>query len=463
MKYDYDLFTIGGGSGGVRASRFAAGFGARVAIAEERYLGGTCVNVGCIPKKLFSYAAHFHDDFEEAQSYGWQLNTPVFDWPGLIANKDREIARLNGVYKRLLEGSGVDILNARATVVDAHTVEVDSRRISAAHILVATGGWPVKPAIPGAELGFTSNEAFHLARLPQRIAVVGGGYIAVEFASIFNNFGVPTHLAFRADAPLRGFDEEVRSFATDAYKQRGVVLHPGASPAKVERAGDGSLTLTLSVPGKADVEIGGLSHVMAATGRAPNTAGLGLEGVGVAVDERSGAIKVDEFSRTTVPSIFAVGDVTNRINLTPVALMEGMAFARNVFGGDAGAKPDYSAVASAVFSTPTIASVGATEAAALAASSAGVDVYTSSFRPMKNTISGSEGKSMMKVIVDRATDAVVGMHMVGPDAAEIMQGFAVALKLGVTKKQLDSVVGIHPTAAEEFVTMRSVTRSVEKK
>ena len=354
-------------------------------------------------------------------------------------------------------------MEGRGRIVDAHTVAVGDKTFTAKHILVATGGRPHVPAFPGADLCLTSDTALDLADLPRSIAILGGGYIAVEFASIFNNFGVPTHLAFRADAPLRGFDEEVRSFATDAYKQRGVTLHPGASPAKVERAGDGSLTLTLSVPGKADVEIGGLSHVMAATGRAPNTKGLGLEGVGVAVDAKTGAIKVDEFSRTTVPSIFAVGDVTNRINLTPVALMEGMAFARNVFGGDAGAKPDYSAVASAVFSSPTIASVGATEAAALAASSAGVDVYTSSFRPMKNTISGSEGKSMMKVIVDRATDAVVGMHMVGPDAAEIMQGFAVALKLGVTKKQLDSVVGIHPTAAEEFVTMRSVTRSVEKK
>ena len=377
--------------------------------------------------------------------------------------KNAELARLNGVYLRLLDGAGVDYVEGRGRIVDAHTVAVGDKTFTAKHILVATGGRPHVPSFPGADLCLTSDTALDLAELPRSVAILGGGYIAVEFASIFNNFGVPTHLAFRADAPLRGFDEEVRSFATDAYKQRGVVLHPGASPAKVERAGDGSLTLTLSVPGKADVEIGGLSHVMAATGRAPNTAGLGLEGVGVAVDEKSGAIKVDEFSRTTVPSIFAVGDVTNRINLTPVALMEGMAFARNVFGGDAGAKPDYSAVASAVFSTPTIASVGATEAAALAASSAGVDVYTSSFRPMKNTISGSEGKSMMKVIVDRATDAVVGMHMVGPDAAEIMQGFAVALKLGVTKKQLDSVVGIHPTAAEEFVTMRSVTRSVEKK
>ena len=392
----------------------------------------------------------------------WSFGFPSPHPPPQSA-KNAELARLNGVYLRLLDGAGVDYVEGRGRIVDAHTVAVGDKTFTAKHILVATGGRPHVPSFPGADLCLTSDTALDLAELPRAVAILGAGYIAVEFASIFNNFGVPTHLAFRADAPLRGFDEEVRSFATDAYKQRGVVLHPGASPAKVERAGDGSLTLTLSVPGKADVEIGGLSHVMAATGRAPNTAGLGLEGVGVAVDERSGAIKVDEFSRTTVPSIFAVGDVTNRINLTPVALMEGMAFARNVFGGDAGAKPDYSAVASAVFSTPTIASVGATEAAALAASSAGVDVYTSSFRPMKNTISGSEGKSMMKVIVDRATDAVVGMHMVGPDAAEIMQGFAVALKLGVTKKQLDSVVGIHPTAAEEFVTMRSVTRSVEKK
>lgn len=376
--------------------------------------------------------------------------------------KNKELDRLTGVYRRLLDGAGVAYVEGRGEIVDAHTVRVGDKTYTARHILVATGGRPSVPAFPGADLCLTSDTALDLPELPTKIAILGGGYIAVEFASIFNSFGVPTHLAFRADAPLRGFDEEVRSFATDQYAERGVVLHNGVTPSSVTRAPDGTLTLTLAAPGKADVEVTGLSHVMAATGRHPNTRGLGLDKVGVATDEKSGAIVVDAFSRTNVPSIWAVGDVTNRVNLTPVALMEGMAFARHVFGGDGGAKPDYAAIASAVFSTPTIASVGETEAGALKASSGGIDVYTSSFRPMKNTISGATGKSFMKLIVDRATDRVAGMHMVGPDAAEIMQGFAAAIKLGVTKAQLDSVVGIHPTAAEEFVTMRTKTRSVDK-
>lgn len=366
------------------------------------------------------------------------------------------------MYRRLLDGAGVAYVEGRGEIVDPHTVRVGDATFSARHILVATGGRPSVPPFPGSDLCLTSDTALDLAELPRKIAILGGGYIAVEFASIFNSFGAETHLAYRADAPLRGFDDEVRSFATEQYAERGINLHPGVTPAKVERAADGTLTLTLAAPGKADVEVTGLTHVMAATGRHPNTAGLGLDKVGVATDPKTGAIVVDAFSRTSVPSIYAVGDVTNRVNLTPVALMEGMAFARNVFGGDANAKPDYQAIASAVFSTPTIASVGDTEAAALAASSAGVDVYTSSFRPMKNTISGATGKSFMKLIVDRATDRVAGMHMVGPDAAEIMQGFAAAVKLGVTKAQLDTVVGIHPTAAEEFVTMRTKTRSVDK-
>ena len=376
--------------------------------------------------------------------------------------KNKELDRLVGVYRRLLDGAGVDYHEGRGRIVDAHTVAVGDRTFTARHILVATGGRPHVPSFPGADLCLTSDTALDLATLPNKVAVIGGGYIAVEFASIFNNFGVDTHLVYRADRPLRGFDDEVRSFAADQYAERGVKLHPNLSPSKLARADDGTLTLTLAAPGKADVELTGLSHVLAATGRAPNTKGLGLDAVGVATDAKTGAIVVDEFSRSTVPSIWAVGDVTNRVNLTPVALMEGMAFARHVFGGDAGAKPDYRAIASAVFSTPTIASVGETEEGALKTAAKGVDIYTSSFRPMKNTISGATGKTFMKIVVDRATDAVAGMHVVGPDAAEMMQGFAAAVKLGITKTQLDTVVGIHPTAAEELVTMRSVTRTVEK-
>lgn len=354
----------------------------------------------------------------------------------------------------------MDYVEGRGRIVDAHTVAVGEKTYTAKHILIATGGRPHVPSFPGSDLCLTSDTALDLEALPKRVAVLGGGYIAVEFASIFNNFGAAAHLVFRAPLPLRGFDEEVRSFAAEQYAARGVKMHAGMSPAKVERAADGTLTLTLAAPGKADVEIAGLDHVMAATGRRPNVKGLGLEAVGVATDPKTGAISVDAGSRTSVPSIWAVGDVTDRVNLTPVALMEGMAFARRAFGGDAEAKPDYTAIASAVFSTPTIASVGITEEEA-AAAQGGARIYTSAFRPMRNTISGSEGRSFMKIVVDATTDVVAGMHMVGPDAAEIMQGFAVAVKLGVTKAQLDTVVGIHPTAAEEFVTMRAATREVK--
>lgn len=352
----------------------------------------------------------------------------------------------------------MDYVEGRGRIVDAHTVAVGDRAFTAKHILVATGGRPHVPDFPGSDLCLTSDTALDLGALPRRVAVLGGGYIAVEFASIFNNFGADTHLVFRAPAPLRGFDEEVRTFAAEQYAERGIAMHAGRSPAKLERVADGSLTLTLAAPGKADVEITGLDHVMAATGRRPNVAGLGLADVGVAVDPKTGAIAVDAASRTSVPSIWAVGDVTDRVNLTPVALMEGMAFARNAFGGDSSAVPDYAAIASAVFSTPTIASVGATEEEAAVA---GARIYTSAFKPMRNTISGAAGRSFMKIVVDAASDRVTGMHMVGQDAAEIMQGFAAAVKLGVTKAQLDTVVGIHPTAAEEFVTMRTVTREVQ--
>jgi glutathione reductase (NADPH) len=445
MAYDYDLFTIGGGSGGVRASRFAAGFGARTAIAEERYLGGTCVNVGCIPKKLFSYAAHFHDDFEEAQSYGWQLNAPVFDWPTLVANKDREIARLNGVYKRLLDGSAVEIFNARARVIDAHTVEVDGRRVSAAHILVATGGWPVKPSIPGADLAFTSNEAFHLATLPKRVIIVGGGYIAVEFASIFNGLGVETTLVYRGSQLLKSFDADLGGFLADQMVAKGLRILFKTDITAITKTGQ-ALACALT-----DGSVLDCDGVMLATGRAPNARGLGLEEAGVTLDQ-NGAVKVDDHFQTSVPSIHAIGDVTNRVLLTPVALAEGMVVAARLFGK--GERTiSYDNIPTAIFSNPHVATVGLSEAAARA-NGHEIAIFKSTFTPLKHTLTGHPETILMKLVVDKQTDRVLGAHMVGNEAGEIIQGFAVALNCGATKRQLDATIGIHPTIAEEFVTMR---------
>lgn len=432
-KFDYDLFTIGAGSGGVRASRFAAStFGIRAAVCEMPYArvasdelggaGGTCVLRGCVPKKLLVYGSEFNEAFRDAAGFGWKASSsPAFvpGWQDLQKAKNAELERLNGVYKRLLDGASVDFVEGRGRLVDEHTVAVDEidartgtvipgsfKTFTAEKILLATGGRPFVPTFPGSELCLTSDDILDLPDLPSKIAVIGGGYIAVEFASIFNNFGVPeTHLVYRQPLPLRGFDEEVRQFATDEYKKRGVRLHPGLSPVKLEKdASTGTLTLTLGGPGKSEVELTGLSHVLAATGRKPNTKHLALEAAGVQLDPKTGAVAVDEASKTNVDSIYAVGDVTNRVNLTPVALMEGMAFAKNVFGGDENAKPDYSAIASAVFSTPTISSVGISEEEAAAKGK--TLVFSSSFRPMKNTISGSEGKALMKVVVCGETDKV---------------------------------------------------------
>ena len=453
----------------MRASRFAAAkYGARVAVCEMPYArvatddaggaGGTCVLRGCVPKKLLVYGSEFAGEFRDAAGFGWDVAAPAApDWAALQAAKNAELARLNGVYRRILEGAGVTYVEGRGSLVDAHTVAVGGKTYTARHVLLATGGRAWVPDFPGAEHCIISDQALDLETLPKKIAIIGGGYIAVEFASIFNNVGVDTHLVVRQDAVLRGFDEEVRRFAGEQYEARGVKMHLKASPAAVEKAGDGTLTLRLATPG-GEVVLAGLDAVMAATGRRPNTKGLNLAKVGVATNPGSGAVVVDEFSRTSVPSVWAVGDVTDRINLTPVALMEGMAFARHVFGGDAGAAADHADVASAVFSSPPIAGVGLTEEEAAARGK--VRVYSSSFRPMKNTISGNPGRSLMKIVVDAASDRVLGMHMVGPDCAEIMQGFAAAVKLGITKDILDTVVGIHPTAAEEFVTMRDVTRTV---
>jgi glutathione reductase (NADPH) len=448
-EFDYDLFTLGAGSGGVRASRVAAGHGARVAIAESYRVGGTCVIRGCVPKKLLTYAAHFSQDFEDAAGYGWTVEGASFSWPALVASKDREIARLEGIYRQLLGQSKVDTIDGRARIVDPHTVEVGGRTVTARHLLVATGGWPVRPQFPGAELCITSNEAFELPDLPRRVLVIGGGYIAVEFAGIFRGLGATVTLAYRGDVVLRGFDDDVRAHLGAELVRHGIDLRLHATPESVERLADGTLRATLRTP--SGLEPHDFDAVMLATGRAPNTRGLGLEAAGVAMDA-DGGIVVDAYGATTVPSIHAVGDVTNRIALTPVAIREGAAIAATLFGGRP-TKVDHADVPHAVFSDPPIGAVGLTEQQARAASDA-VTVYKSTFRPLKATLSGREQKTLMKLVVDADTQRVLGAHMVGPDAPEIIQGIAIAVKAGLTKQQLDETVAIHPTAAEEFVTMR---------
>ena len=449
-RYDFDLFTIGAGSGGVRASRVAAGFGARVAIAEERYLGGTCVNVGCIPKKLFAYAAHYREDIRHAAGFGWSAASMRFDLARLVTNKNREIARLNGVYRRLLESSGVAIYEGRATLLDAHTVEINGERRSARNVLIATGGWPVKPAIPGAELAITSNETFFLPALPQRIAVVGGGYIAVEFASIFNGMGAATALIYRGASILRGFDREIGSVLAGEMQKKGVRLTLNANITSIARDGN-SLRAMLD-----DGTTLAADSILFATGRAPATHNLGLEAAGVTLDDQ-GAIAVDRYSRSTVPSIYAVGDVTDRVNLTPVAIAEGMAVANTLFNGRPTAL-DYENIPTAIFADPNVACVGLSEDAARSRLG-DIDVYATRFRPLKHTLSGSDEQTFMKLVVDRASHRVVGAHMIGAEAGEIMQGIAIAIKCGATKDQFDATIGIHPTAAEEFVTLREARKS----
>jgi glutathione reductase (NADPH) len=449
LSFDYDLFTIGGGSGGVRASRVSASYGARVAIAESGKFGGTCVNVGCIPKKLFSYAAHFREDFEIARGFGWSVGEPRFDWPTLLANKDREIARLNGVYENVLKKAGVEIIRGRATVLGPHEIEIDGGKHSAKHILVATGSWPVIPNIPGREHAITSNEAFHLERLPRRALVVGGGYIAVEFASIFNGLGVQTTLAYRGASLLRGFDRELGAHLAGEMAQKGVSVLLNASPARIDKTGAG---LRVPLGGQA----GEFDLVMFATGRKPNTANLGLEKAGVKL-AADGAVVVDNYSRSTVDSIHAIGDVTNRINLTPVATAEAMWLARTLFRGEPTAI-DHDNVPTAVFSHPNVATVGLSEERARERFGA-LDIYKASFRALKLTMTDEKERTFMKLVVERASQRVVGAHMIGPDAGEIIQGVAIAVKLGATKAQFDATIGIHPTAAEEFVTLREKAAS----
>ena len=445
-EYDYDFFVIGAGSGGVRASRVAASFGARVAVAEDGRLGGTCVNVGCIPKKLLVYASHFHQDFEDAaMGYGWTVGERSFDWPTLIANKDREIERLNGIFARLLDQAGVTHIEGRARLVDPHTVAVGDQRYTAQHILVATGGRPVRPSIPGAEHAITSDEAFALERLPQRVLIVGGGYIAVEFAGIFQGLGAQVIQTYRGALFLRGFDDDARTLVASEIQKAGIELRLHCEVEAIEKT-SGGLRAVLS-----DGEVREVDEVFYAIGRHPNTEGLGLEEIGVDVDE-SGAIVVDDYSRSSVESVFAIGDVTNRVNLTPVAINEGICVANTLFN-DRPMIPDHDAVPSAVFSQPALATVGLTETEARERYTE-IDVYVSEFRALKHTLTGRDERSLMKLIVERVSQRVLGLHVVSPDAAEIVQGFAVGIKLGATKADFDATVAIHPTAAEELVTMR---------
>ena len=443
-EFDFDLIVIGAGSGGVRASRRAAATGASVAIVEESRVGGTCVMRGCVPKKLLVYASHYAHEFSDAKGFGWSVEKPSFDWPTLMAAKTAELNRLEDIYQRMLRESSVTLLDGRGVVTDVHAVEVAGKTYTAEKILIATGSWPHLPPVPGIEHAITSNEALDLADLPKRIVIVGGGYIAVEFAGLFNALGADVSIVIRAGNILRGFDEDIRDTLVDEMEKNGVTVHRECTVHSIEPQGEGySLRINSSETLECDA-------VFYATGRRPNTGGLGLEEVGVELNKHGG-IQVDDYFQTSVPSIFALGDVIDRVQLTPVAINEGMAFVATQFQ-DTPTAMNYDFVPAAVFSQPTVGTVGLMEDQARAKGD--VDIYLSRFRPMKHTLSGRDARSMMKLIVDRASQRVVGVHMVGDDAPEIVQGFAVALKCGATKQQFDATVGIHPTAAEEFVTMR---------
>ncbi|MBN8411241.1 glutathione-disulfide reductase [Halomonas sp. DP8Y7-1] len=451
-QYDYDLFVIGAGSGGVRAARTAAATGAKVAVAEDRYLGGTCVNVGCVPKKLYSYAAHFHEAFDDARGFGWELNeAPSFDWNTLRDNKIGEIKRLNGIYGKLLDNAGVRLINGRAKVVDEHRVEVAGETISAEKILVAVGGWPWVPPFPGSELAMNSNQIFDLDHFPKRFLVLGGGYIAVEFASIFNGLGADAHLVYRGELFLRGFDQEVREFTRDEMAKKGVNLHFNTNIESLEKV-EGGIKATLTNGDVLEVDA-----VLSATGRKPHLEGLGLDRLDIALNE-NGSIQVNDRFETSVPSILALGDVTGGPELTPVALAEAMHLVAHHYGDAPKAPMNYDNIATAVFCHPNIGTVGLSEEKAREIYG-DIRVYTADFRPMKHTLSGSDERCLMKLIVDDKSDVVVGAHMVGEEAGEVIQGIAIAVRAGLTKAQFDATVGIHPTGAEEFVTMRTPTRT----
>ncbi|KAL3700388.1 hypothetical protein R1sor_018410 [Riccia sorocarpa] len=467
--FDFDLFVIGGGSGGVRSSRMSASSGAKVGLVELPYhpvssetrggLGGTCVLRGCVPKKILVYGSAFSHEFQDAKGFGWEIDGEIkFNWKKLLANKTKEIERLNGIYRKLLVNAGVTVFEGFGRIVDEHTVEVkqsdgEVKTFTTNHILIATGSQAVRLNIPGKELAITSDEGLSLENFPKKVVIIGGGYIAVEFAGIYSGMGAEVHLFYRSEYPLRGFDIEARKVVASNLEARGVIVHAGSNIVKIEEH-----HLGLKATSDKD-EVFYVDQVMFATGRKPKTSNINLEGVGVELD-KSTAIKVNAYSQSTVPNIWAVGDVTNRINLTPVALMEGNCFAKTVFS-KVPTKPDYENVAHAVFCQPPLSSVGLTEEQATTRENAGaVRVYTSTFNPMKNTVSGRQEKTFMKLVVDDSSDKVLGALMVGPDAPEIIQGLAIALKCGATKAQFDATVGIHPTAAEEFVTMRTLTRLV---
>ncbi len=444
-KYDFDMFTLGAGSGGVASARRAGSYGARVGICEESRVGGTCVIRGCVPKKLLVYGAQFADAFADSVGFGWEPHLPAFDWAKLIAAKDAEIDRLNLIYKKLLADSGVKLFEQRGRLVDPHTVDIGGKHVTAETILIATGGHPVVPDVPGIEHAITSNEALDLEALPRRIVIVGGGYIAVEFAGIFQGLGSEVVQIIRGEELLNGFDDDVRVALALEMRARGVTLHTRSHVTKIEK-GRGGITATLSTGDEISADC-----IMYATGRRPNTRNMGFAETGVRLDD-NGAVMVDEASRSSVPNIYAVGDVTDQLNLTPVAIAEGRALAETLFNNNP-MIVDHETVPTAVFSQPPVGTVGLTEREARARYGA-VDVYRTRFRPMKNILAGRDERTMMKLVVDRATDRVLGCHMVGADAPEITQGLAIALKCGATKQQFDRTIGIHPSAAEEFVTMR---------
>ena len=455
-EFDVDLFVIGGGSGGVRAARIAAGYGARVTIAEEYRMGGTCVIRGCVPKKLFVIGSHFRHELEDAAGFGWTVPPATFDWPTLIANKDKEIARLEAAYTTNVEKSGAQIVKSRAVIEDKHTVRLlaDDRKITAKYILIATGGAPNHGAsIPGIEHVISSNEAFHLKKLPKRIVIQGGGYIALEFAGIFAGFGSDVTVIYRGDNILRGFDEDVRAHVRSEMEKQGINILTGCTVNKVDRPGDRNgeeFTAHLSNGSSLASD-----QVMFAIGRHPNIANLGLEKAGVAINPDNGGIAVDHFSKSSVDSIYAIGDVTHRHNLTPVAIREGHAFADTVFGKRT-VQVDHSSIPTAVFSQPEVGTVGLTETEARAQFSH-VDIYKTNFRPIKATMSGRDTRVLMKLVVDGSTDRVLGCHIVGDAAAEVTQAVAIAVKMKATKADFDATIALHPTAAEELVTMRTPT------
>jgi glutathione reductase (NADPH) len=447
---DFDLFVIGGGSAGVRCARIAAGHGAKVGVAEQRFWGGTCVNIGCVPKKFMVMAAEYGGAAADATGFGWNFISAPHDWRTLIEAKDKEILRLNGIYKRLLDQAGATIFEAPASFIDAHTLDVGGERITAEKIVIATGGYPTRPDIPGAELGIVSDDAFYLPAMPKRVAIIGGGYIGVEFAGIFAGLGAETHLIYRQPLPLRGFDEDLRVGLADALKESGIMVHSDTVPKAVTEH-EGALQLALSDLTALDVDL-----VFFATGRAPNVSRLNLEAAGVVTNEQ-GAIGITAGLQTNVPHIYAIGDVTDRLNLTPVATAEGHALADSLFG-DKPRTVSLENVATAVFSIPPIATVGLTEVQAAARGPA--KIFLTRFTPMRHNISGRVRKTLMKLIVDAQTDVVLGAHMLGEDAPEIMQGLSIAINCGATKADFDRTIGIHPSAAEEFVTLRTQTRMV---